>query len=72
VLTADHRVVHVHANNHRPFSIVGGIPIPSVLEITLARTQDTRLERSDELFPTALDSPCYRGRADFCLGSFRF
>jgi hypothetical protein len=72
VLTADHRVVHVHANNHRSFSIIGGIPLPSVLEITLARKQDTRLARSDELFPTTLDSPCYRGRADFCLGAFRF
>ena len=72
VLTADHRVIHVHANNHRPYSIVGGIPIPSVLEITLARTQDTRLIKSEEVFPTSLDTPCYRGRADFRLGTFRF
>lgn len=72
VLTADHHVVHVHANNHRSYSIVGGIPIPSVLEITLARKQDTRMVRSDDVFPTTLDSPCYRGRADFRLGAFRF
>ena len=72
VLTADHRVIHVHANNHRPFSIVGGIPIPSVLELTLVRADDTQLVTSDEVFPTPLDTTCYRGRADFRLGTFRF
>ena len=71
-LTADHRVVHVHANNHRPYSILGGIPVPSVLELTLARAADTRLEPGDETFPTSLDTPCYAGRADFRLGTFRF
>jgi hypothetical protein len=72
VLTADHRVVNVHANNHRPYSIVGGVPIPSVLELTLARAHDVRLEKTDEVFPTPLDTPCYRGRADFRVGPFRF
>lgn len=72
VLSADHRVVHVHANNHRPYSIVGGIPLPSVLELTLSRTNDTRLEKSDETYPTRFDSPCYRGRADYRLGTFHF
>lgn len=72
VLTAGHRVIHVHANNHRPYSIVGGIPVPSVLEFTLVRTRDIGLETSDEVFPGPLDSPCYLGRADFRLGAFRY
>lgn len=72
VLTAGHRVIHVHGNNHRPYSIVGGIPLPSVLELTLARSRDVVFERSDESFPGPLDSPCSRGRADFRLGAFRF
>ncbi len=72
VLTADHRVVHVHANNHRPYCIIGGVPLPSVLELTLARTRDVPLERSDEVFPSPLDTPSYRGRADFLLGAFRY
>jgi hypothetical protein len=72
VLTADHRVIHVHANNHRPYSIVGGVPLPSVLEMTLVRAHDVRLETTDEVFPSPLDTPCYRGRADFSLGPFRF
>lgn len=72
VLTTDHRVINVHANNHRPYSIVGGVPLPSVLELTLARVHDVRLEKTDEVFPSPLDTPCYQGRADFCLGPFRF
>jgi hypothetical protein len=72
VLAADHRVVHVHANNHRPYCIVGGVPLPSVLELTLVRARDVRLERTDEVFPSPVDTPCYRGRADFALGAFRF
>jgi hypothetical protein len=72
VLTAHHRVVHVHANNHRPYCIIGGVPLPSVLELTLARYEDVRLVESQEIFPTPLDAPCYRDRADFCLGTFRF
>ena len=39
---------------------------------TLARVRDVRMESSTEVFPTALDMPCCRGRADFRLGSFRF
>jgi hypothetical protein len=72
VLTSHHRVVHVHANNHRPYSIIGGVPLPSVLELTLARNLDIRLIKSDEAFPSPLDSACYQGRADFWLGAFRF
>ena len=71
-LTADHRVVHVHANNHRPYGIVGGIPLPAVLELTLVRAADFRLVATDEVFPQETDSPCYPGRADFRLGTFRF
>lgn len=72
VLTADHRVVHVHGNNHRPYCIVGGLPLPSVLELTLARVHDVRLEINHEVFPSQLDTPCYRGTGDFRLGLFRF
>lgn len=71
VLTSHHRVVHVHANNHRPYSIIGGVPLPSVLELTLARIDDVCLQKTDEVFPSQLDTPCYSKRADFYLGQFR-
>ncbi|MFM8707623.1 MAG: hypothetical protein ACKOHK_05940, partial [Planctomycetia bacterium] len=44
----------------------------SVLELSLVRAADTRLEKSDETYPTPLDTPCYAGRADFRLGTFRY
>ncbi|MDR7038105.1 NTP pyrophosphatase (non-canonical NTP hydrolase) [Methylobacterium sp. BE186] len=71
-LTANHRVVHVHANNCAPYFILGGIPLPSVLELTLLRRDRRRLEPSDETFPTALDMPNAPHLADFQLGTFRF
>ncbi len=37
-----------------------------------ATPRDVRLERTDEVFPSPVDTPCYRGRADFALGAFRF
>ena len=71
-LTASHRVVHVHANNFAPWAIVGGMPVPCVLEFTLARIDEGEFSVSDEVFPTALDMPCYSERADYYLGRFEY
>jgi hypothetical protein len=71
-LTRFHKVVHVHANNNSAYAIVGAIPLPAVLELTLVRHDRAKLVRSDEVFPTKLDKPCASHRADYCLGSFRF
>lgn len=72
-LTRNHRVVHVHANNHAGYSIVCGIPIPTLLELTFVRADDGKVFRpTDEVFPTPLDRPCLTGRADYRLGHFRY
>lgn len=71
-LSAGHSLVHVHANNCASYSIVGGIPVPAVLEMTFVRSDIYRLTESKELFPTSLDAPCDLNRADFFLGNFRF
>jgi hypothetical protein len=71
-LTANHFVVHVHANNHNPWIVVGGIPIPNVMELTLARRDIGEFSVSDEVFPTPLDMPNKRGVADYYLGRFEF
>ncbi|MEA1832400.1 hypothetical protein U8607_09910 [Methylobacterium durans] len=71
-LTANHRVVHVHANNCAPYFILGGVPLPSVLELTLLRRDRRPLEPSDEVFPTRLDMPNAPHLADFVLGTFQF
>jgi hypothetical protein len=71
-LTSSHSLIHVHANNCASFSIVGGVPLPAVMEMTFVRTCSYTLSTSVEIFPTILDAPCDRGRADFRLGNFRF
>lgn len=71
-LTATHRVVHVHANNFAPYEIVGGVPVPAVLELTLARIDEGEFCLSSENFPTSIDMPCHSEAADFYLGSFNF
>jgi hypothetical protein len=71
-ITQTHRLVHVHANNNTAYAIVGGVPIPAVLEITFGRVIDRRYHPSNETFPTALDMPCFPGRADYALGTFTF
>ncbi len=71
-LLAFHRVVHVHGNNHAGFEVVGGFPIPSVIEVTFARLDCGEFSVSDEIFPTEIDMPCYMSRADLFLGRFEF
>jgi hypothetical protein len=71
-LTANHRLVHVHANNHAAYSIVGGVALPAVLELTFVRIDDKQFQPTDETFPTFLDQPCRPGTADYALGHFRF
>ena len=71
-LTASHHVVHVHGNNFGGWQIVGGIPVPGTIEVTLVRKDEGEFEPSDEVFPTPLDLPCDPARADLYLGRFDF
>jgi hypothetical protein len=71
-LTMFHRVIHVHGNNNSAYCIVGGVPIPATIELTLVRADAYRLSPSTETFPTKLDRPCWPGRADYSLGTFCF
>jgi hypothetical protein len=71
-LTTSHKVVHVHGNNFAPCAVVGGVPFPSVLEVTFARHDQGEFTVSDEIFPTRLDMPCNSKSADHFLGRFEF
>ena len=71
-LTAYHRVVHVHGNNHAPWALIGGVAVPDVLEITLARIDDRTFVPAAGTFPSPLDQPNHPEHADFQLGCFRF
>ncbi len=71
-LSVTHRVVHVHANNHCGYAILGATPVPSVLEFTFARKESYEFSTCVTTFPTELDAPCYPYRADYSLGNFAF
>ena len=71
-LTAHHHVVHVHANNYGGWEIIGGVPVPAVIELTLVRKDVGQFELSDEVFPSELDMPNAPQRSDLYLGHFVF
>ncbi|MBB5688886.1 hypothetical protein GXW77_15780 [Roseomonas alkaliterrae] len=71
-LTRSHAVVHVHANNWGGAALIGGVPFPCVLEVTLLRRDVAELEPETGFFPTPLDAPCNPSRPDIFLGTFRF
>jgi hypothetical protein len=71
-LTANHRVVHIHANNFADWCVVGGMAVPVVVEVTLVRLDQGEFSISDEIFPTSLDMPCWSEAADYHLGHFDY
>lgn len=71
-LTKSHNVVHVHANNYGGMNVVGGISIPNVVELTLLRKDLGNFIASQQTFPTLMDMPCDRNRADIFIGNFVF
>ena len=71
VLTRHHVAVHLHANNYRGISLIAGVPVPEVLEISfLRRDLDTFPARSNEPIPGPLDRPNHPHRPDILLTVF--
>jgi len=71
-LKAAFEVVHVHANNGRPFVDIAGIAFPDVLDVTFASRGRYRFVETDETFPTKLDQPNDSSAPDHYLGPFKF
>jgi hypothetical protein len=71
-LKAHFEVVHVHANNYTGFTTIANIAFPQTLEVSFANRNRYRFEQTDERFPTELDAPNRRGRADLYLGMFKY
>lgn len=65
-------VIHVHANNSSPWVIIGGVPFPSVIEITYANRLLYKFDETAEIFPTKLDYPNAPSLPEFYLGSFQY
>ncbi|SDQ15901.1 FkbM family methyltransferase [Pseudovibrio sp. Tun.PSC04-5.I4] len=67
-----HQVVHVHGNNNTSLTIIGGTPVPPVMELTLVRRDLCEFETCSRTFPTELDQPNNPNYAEHILGSFRY
>lgn len=70
LLTRNHVVTHLHANNTQGVVMVEGIPVPQVIEITLLRRDRATFERSNEPIPSLLDRPNNQGSPDIVLTAF--
>jgi len=69
-LSRTHVPVHVHGVNHNRIRWIVGVPVPDVIEVTFVRRHDYQIRMSDEVFPTALDSPNNPTRGDLDLTGF--
>jgi hypothetical protein len=66
-IAATHQCIHIHANNWGDYCIIGGIPVPDVVEATFAlRSRYTFIE-CGRRFPTTLDHPNNADCAEFMV-----
>jgi len=68
-----HQSVHVHANSVAVPVWIGGLVLPSLIEVTFVRRSDFagRFEPGTRRFPTELDMPTHPQWPDILLGGFR-
>ncbi len=57
ILTNSHTLIHLHANNCCGISVVEGVPIPAVVELTLLRNDRSKFTPSFDPIPGPLDFP---------------
>lgn len=70
-LTTHHVPIHLHANNYANATLVEGVPIPQVLEISFLRSDlDSFGEFSLDPIPGALDRPNNPSIPDICMTSW--
>lgn len=70
ILTHSHTVVHLHANNCCGMTLVEGVPVPAVVELTLLRNDRSSFRPSAEPIPGPLDCPSMDDRPDLVLRPF--
>jgi hypothetical protein len=64
--------IHVHGNNACDITVVGGVPVPDILEVTFVRRGQIATKACTRTFPTALDQTNLPEPPDLYLGSFQF
>lgn len=70
VVNRTHAPVHVHPNNHGAYAIVGGVPLPDIIEVTFARRDAYQLVDDDTVSRPTLDQPNDPRRPEYSLGLF--
>lgn len=70
ILTSNHTVVHLHANNCCGISVIEGIPIPAVVEITLLRNDRSKFTPTKSTIPGPLDFPNMADRPELFWNYF--
>jgi hypothetical protein len=66
-IAATHQCIHIHANNWGDYRIIGGIPVPDVVEATFALRSRYAVIECGRRFPTVLDHPNNADCAEFML-----
>jgi hypothetical protein len=67
-ISITHEVIHIHANNHGNYSILGGIPVPQTLEVTYLRKKGNEFKKNTQIYPMkGLDQPNNSQKAEFVL-----
>jgi hypothetical protein len=69
-LTQNHTVVHLHANNCCGMTLIEGVPVPAVVELTLLRNDRSSFSASTDPIPGPLDFPSMGDRPDLVLNPF--
>ena len=70
-LTRHHAPVHLHANNYGIMALVGGVPVPDVVELSLLRHDLGVLQHpATDPIPGPLDRPNHPQHPDLCLTPF--
>lgn len=67
-LAARHVPIHLHVNNYQGVTLVSGVPVPCVIELTyLRRDRGVFGGHSSEPIPGPLDQPNNKAAPDICL-----
>jgi hypothetical protein len=72
LLTQNHIVTHLHANNCCGIELVQGVVIPRLIEITFMRRDRATFTPSHDPIPSALDHPNIPGTPEIVLMPFSY
>jgi hypothetical protein len=65
-----HVVTHLHANNYAPLTVVQGIPLPWLIEISFLRRDRATFSPYRDSIPSSIDYPCHPLLPDLVLTPF--